>query len=286
MFQHVVVPIDDSEAAWRAVPVAARMASAVDGKLDLVTVVDRVGAVENEQRSLQVGLDRLGSLPVDARPEVLVHDSVAQAIGDHVESLNGAIVVMSSHGHGRSASVLGSTTDDVLRATYGPVVVVGPHVAADAGELGGTYVVPLDGSPLAATVLPIVSAWSVEFGGTPWLLEVIDPGVVTPSDMQDSAYVARRARETTRIDRPRGPVRGRAPQAPGRGGHPVRRAGARLARVRHDTRAHRDVPAPFGVGRCRHRAALGVSGRAASPTGASRLSSTSSCRPRCGRLTA
>ena len=198
MFQHVVVPIDDSEAAWRAVPVAARMASAVDGKLDLVTVVDRVGAVENEQRSLQVGLDRLGSLPVDARPEVLVHDSVAQAIGDHVESLNGAIVVMSSHGHGRSASVLGSTTDDVLRATYGPVVVVGPHVAADAGELGGTYVVPLDGSPLAATVLPIVSAWSVEFGGTPWLLEVIDPGVVTPSDMQDSAYVARRARETTR----------------------------------------------------------------------------------------
>lgn len=198
MFQHVVVPIDDSEAAWRAVPVAARMASAVDGKLDVITVVDRVGEVENEQATLRTGLDRLGELPVDARPEVLVHDSIAQAIAEHVESLNGAIVVMSSHGHGRSASVLGSTTDDVLRELYGPVVVVGPQVVDDAGALDGTYVVPLDGSPLAASVLPIVSAWSVEFGGMPWLLEVIDPNAVTPSDMQDSAYVARRARETKR----------------------------------------------------------------------------------------
>lgn len=198
MFQHVVVPIDDSEAAWRAVPIAARLASAVDGKLDVITVVDRVGEVDNEQSTLRAGLERLGKLPVDARPEVLVHDSIAESIAEHVESLNGAIVVMSSHGHGRSASVLGSTTDDVLRALYGPVVVVGPRVADDAGALDGAYVVPLDGSPLAATVLPIVSAWSIEFGGTPWLLEVIDPNVVTPSDMQDSAYVARRARETKR----------------------------------------------------------------------------------------
>jgi len=198
MFQQVVVPIDDSEAAWRAVPIAARMAAAVDGKLDVVTVVDRVGEVENEQSTLRSGLDRLGELPVDARPEVLVHDSIAQAIAEHVESLNGAIVVMSSHGHGRSASVLGSTTDDVLRELYGPVVVVGPHVAADAGTLDGAYIVPLDGSSLAASVLPIVSAWSVEFGGTPWLLEVIEPNAVTPSDMQDSAYVARRALETKR----------------------------------------------------------------------------------------
>ena len=198
MFQHVVVPIDDSEAAWRAVPIAARMAAAVDGKLDVVTVVDRVGEVENEQSTLRIGLERVGELSVEARPEVLVHDSVAAAIASHVESLNGAIVVMSSHGHGRSASVLGSTTDDVLRELYGPVVVIGPHVDVAAGALSGTYVVPLDGSALAASVLPLVSAWSVEFGGTPWLIEVIDPDVVTPSDMQDSAYVARRARETKR----------------------------------------------------------------------------------------
>ena len=31
MFQHVVVPVDDSEAAWRAVPIAARMAADVCG---------------------------------------------------------------------------------------------------------------------------------------------------------------------------------------------------------------------------------------------------------------
>ncbi|MAT06541.1 MAG: hypothetical protein CL424_15995 [Acidimicrobiaceae bacterium] len=198
MFQHVVVPVDDSEAAWRAVPIAARMAAAVDGALDVVTVVDRVEAIENERSSMRTELERLAPLPVDVHVDVLVHDSIASAIAGHVESRNGAIVVMSSHGHGRSASVLGSTTDDVLRELYGPVVVIGPHASDDSGALGGHYVVPLDGSDLAESILPIVSAWAVEFGGTPWLVEVIEPAAQTPSDMQDSAYVGRRAREMQR----------------------------------------------------------------------------------------
>ncbi|MCB0969352.1 MAG: universal stress protein [Ilumatobacter sp.] len=198
MFQQVVVPIDDSDASWRAVSIAARYAAAVDGKLDVITVVDRLSEVEPELQSLRAGLERLGPLAVEPTADVLAHDSIAAAIAAHVEALNGAIVVMSSHGHGRSASVLGSTTDDVLRELYGPVIVVGPHVTDDAGRLDGSYVVPLDGSDLAETILPIVTAWSVEFDGAPWLLEIIDPDTPTPSDMQDSAYVARRAREMHR----------------------------------------------------------------------------------------
>lgn len=198
MFQHVVVPIDDSQAAWRAVPIAARLAAAVDGKLDVITVVDRVSEVETELGSIRAGVERLGALPVDIHTDVLVHDSVAAAINDHVEARIGAIVVMSSHGHGRSASVLGSTTDDVLRELYGPVVVIGPHTKDDVGALDGVYVVPLDGSEMAESVLPIASAWAIEFGGTPWLVEVIDPDTPTPADTMESAYVGRRARELGR----------------------------------------------------------------------------------------
>ena len=195
MFQHIVVPIDDSDAAWRAVPIAARFAADVDGKLDVVTVVDRVGAVGTALTNLRIGLDRLGELPVDAHTEVLAHDSISAALAEHVESRNGAIIVMSSHGHGRSAAVLGSVTDDVLRAVFGPIVVIGPHARPDAGSLGGTYIVPLDGSPHGDMILPIASAWSVEFGAVPWLVEVLPPGVVTTSDFMDSAYAARRARQ-------------------------------------------------------------------------------------------
>lgn len=194
MFQHVVVPIDDSAAAWRAVPIAARMAAAVDGKLDVVTVVDRMMAVGPALTDLRIGIEALGELPVDPSMEVLAHDSVAVALAEHVESRNGSIIVMSSHGHGRSAAVLGSVADDVLRKVFGPIVVVGPHVGADAGSLGGPYVVPLDGSPEADMILPIAAAWTVEFDAEPWLIEVLLPGMTTTPDVIESAYAARRAR--------------------------------------------------------------------------------------------
>jgi nucleotide-binding universal stress UspA family protein len=198
MFQHVVVPIDDSETSWRAVPIAARLAGHVDGKLDVVTVVDRIGAIGDALTYLRTRIGALGDLAVDAHTEVLAHDSIAVALAEHVESRNGAIIVMSSHGHGRSAGVLGSVADDILRSTFGPIVVIGPHARPDAGSLHGPYVIPLDGSPHGDMIVPIASAWSVEFGAEPWLVEVLPPGVSNASDSMDSAYVARRARQMQR----------------------------------------------------------------------------------------
>ena len=194
MFQHLVVPIDGSVASWSAVPIAARMAAAVDGKLDVVTVVDRLADITPARDDLTSGLAELGTLPVDPTVHVLANDVVAKAIADHVEDLNGATVVMSTHGHGRSAAVLGSTTDDVLRRLYGPVVVLGPDVDAErAGSLDGTYVVPLDGSPASEQILPIAEAWAIEFGGVPWIVEVISPSVHVTADVFESAYPARMA---------------------------------------------------------------------------------------------
>ncbi len=197
MFQEVVVPIDGSGSSWRAVPIAARMAAAVDGKLDLVTVVDRIGMVGTMENELAAGLERAQPLPVEARVEVIAGDTAAEALAGFVEERNGAIVVMSSHGHGRSASVLGSTVDELLRATFGPIVVIGPKVADDAGGLDGPYIVPLDGSEHGDAILPIASAWTVEFGGEPWLVEVLDQRAVPNVDYTESAYPARRARKLT-----------------------------------------------------------------------------------------
>lgn len=198
MFQHVVVPIDGSDASWRTVPIAARMAAAVDGKLDVVTVVDRIANVTAAEHDLREGAELVGPLPITPNLHVLASDSIAEAIRRHVEQLNGAIVVMSSHGHGRSAAVLGSITDDVLRQLYGPVVVVGPRVADDAGRLDGRYVIPLDGSHHGDAILSIAGPWSVEFGAEPWLVEAAGPGVVSTTDYLESGYPARRAHEMSR----------------------------------------------------------------------------------------
>lgn len=192
MFQHLVVPIDGSAASWSAVPVAARMAAAVDGKVDVVTVVDRLADVRAARTELDDGIAALGTLPLEPMAHVLASDSVAKAIAQHLDANTGATVVMSSHGHGRSAAVLGSTTDELLRETFGPLVVVGPHADLErAGELDGTYVVPLDGSPASERIVPIAESWAIEFGAVPWLVEVVAPGLHVDQDVFESAYTAR-----------------------------------------------------------------------------------------------
>jgi nucleotide-binding universal stress UspA family protein len=191
MFQQLVVPVDGSVASWRAVEVAARMAQAVDGKLDVVTVVDRLADVVPARTDLREGIERFTTLPVEPTTQVLANDSVSKALADHLEAHTGATIVMSSHGHGRSAAVLGNTADELLRLTYGPIVVVGPQAADDAGRLDGNYVVPVDGSKLGEQIVPVAEAWAIEFGAVPWLVEVIDPSLHPPGDVMESAYAAR-----------------------------------------------------------------------------------------------
>ena len=81
-----------------------------------------------------------------------------------------------------------------MHQSRGPLVVVGPRcdVAAE-DSLGGTYVVALDGSIGDEGVIPIVAAWTVEFGGTPWLVDVVERWARRVPDVVESAYVNHRA---------------------------------------------------------------------------------------------
>jgi nucleotide-binding universal stress UspA family protein len=202
MFQKLIVPVDGSAASFAAVPVAARMAAAVAGSFELVTIVDRLADVALAPDALNRHLAELTGVPEEIERHVLAGETVAQVIARRVEETPGSMVVMSSHGHGRSAAVLGSTCDGVLRQMFGPVIVIGPNVDASAGRLDGTYVVPLDGSKLADGILPIVAAWTAEFHGTPWVIEVGKDWPTYVGDVVDSSFVSARALELRRrIDR-------------------------------------------------------------------------------------
>jgi nucleotide-binding universal stress UspA family protein len=199
MFQNLVVPVDLSKTSIDAVAVAARMAARVGGRVDAITVIEHLSDLPMARADLAEGIDRLGPQPVEVRQLIHTSRSVIGAITRHVEREEGSMIVMSSHGHGRSAAVLGSTVDELLRATFGPLIVVGPHAAEFSGDLGGTYVVPLDGSPRADGVIPIVGAWATEFGGTPWLVEVIDEAFIpTGAEIVESSYVSARAGDLQR----------------------------------------------------------------------------------------
>ena len=49
-------------------------------------------------------------------------------------------------GRGRSAAVVGSVANALLRSPFGPIVLVGPSVARAADVFRGDIVVALDGS--------------------------------------------------------------------------------------------------------------------------------------------
>jgi nucleotide-binding universal stress UspA family protein len=170
MLRHFVVPVDGSRASFDALPIAVRFAKEVDGQVTVIGVYD-VDDVSLVRRAVEDEIARLGPPAPGSCRFVLSNERPADVIVDIVSSTPHALVVMSSHGRGRSAAVLGSTTDEVLRAIGGPLVAVGPNCDTEqSGPLTGPFVVPLDGSERAERILPTAIAWSLQLGGTPWLI--------------------------------------------------------------------------------------------------------------------
>ena len=198
MFQRMIVPIDGSQEAWNAAKVGAIIAAGCDADLELVSVVFDPSDANRVVREMRGGLDLLSNITAEASVTALQgdrkDDTIGAVIARHAESVNGSMIVMSSTGRDRSAAVLGSVADDVLRAMLGPIVVVGPHV--DQFEsFAGDIVVPVDGSDFSETSLPLAASWGIAFGGTPWIVEVLTEPVPAGVDVFESSYPNRLARD-------------------------------------------------------------------------------------------
>ena len=197
MVQHLIVPVDGSDASWRAADVAVALARCGDASLDVVEVVfDRHDTGEAEAR-LAERLEQHDTSGVTVRTHVRVAaESVAQVIGGEVELHPEVTVVLASHGRGRSAALLGSVTEELLERIFGPVLVVGPHVTSRGFD--GPIIVTVDGSDASESVLPLAAAWGIELGSEPWIVEVTDPDASVSADISESAYPARLARKLSK----------------------------------------------------------------------------------------
>ncbi len=194
MIQHLIVPVDGSDASWRAADVAVALARRGDATVDVIEVVfDQHDVAEAEAR-LSERLEQHETSGVSVTAHVrLAAESVAQALSDEVEQHPEVTLVLASHGRGRSAALLGSVTEELLERTFGPMLVVGPHVTHS--DLDGPIVATVDGSRASESVLPLAAAWGVELGSEPWIVEVADPDTGVPGDVNESAYPAQLARK-------------------------------------------------------------------------------------------
>lgn len=182
MFRSILVPLDGSELAEQALPLALSIARRAGAELTLLQVVPLPSeplAIDGAVLSVDEQLDMLQenarvylrdivrNLPsvhttgpdgLTIRRDVSV-GPVAQAITDYATGIQADLIVMATHGRsGFTRWALGSVTDQVLQMARVPMIVVRPQTIApvsfDPLPTLDRIMITLDGSELAAAVLP------------------------------------------------------------------------------------------------------------------------------------
>lgn len=140
----VLVGTDFSEDADKAVRYAFEIAKAVGGSIELVHVTPELKPlfggsersraavqqlqdeeVEESRRALEVFVSK-ADVPARAHVYVCVGDT-CQALLDHANDVDAAIIVVGRQGHGAAGRfLLGSLTDKLVRRSDRPVLVVPP----------------------------------------------------------------------------------------------------------------------------------------------------------------
>jgi nucleotide-binding universal stress UspA family protein len=177
MMRHILIPLDGSDLAERAIPVAARIARAVEGSaISLVriirapaefetsitpTTVWAPAADEEEKREATGYLRQVAQRPeladLQVTPRVYCGPPSATLLMV-AKSLGVDLIVMTSRGRsGITRWLLGSVAEGVARESPAPTLIVrsGENYATQVEEvaLGGAALVPVDGSPLAETAI-------------------------------------------------------------------------------------------------------------------------------------
>lgn len=167
MFKNMLLPHDGSSVSERAVPFALHLASAIGarlilmhGRVPLATPRAPDFDVEGFAMSLRES-EAVGAIGVPRRVQIdavapdVPTDGVPEGICATATEQQADLIVMSTHGHGRSGhSLYGSVAERVLCQSPVPVVLV-PASTRHAWLAQPTFriLVPLDGSRFAEEVL-------------------------------------------------------------------------------------------------------------------------------------
>ncbi|MGI9057164.1 MAG: universal stress protein [Ktedonobacteraceae bacterium] len=226
MFQRILVPLDGSQRAERAVPTAARIAHATNGTVVLLQVVSQPveylssfalapmvtdESIEQELAEAKSYIAALAESAIlrglDVRTEVQFGLAGEQILGV-IESLAVDLVVLCSHGWtGFKRWALGSVAHRVIHNSHVPMLILregGPSLPVMHADAARPLcsMVALDGSPLAETALlptaHLIAALAQPSQGVVHLMYVIKP-LTSAADEgvfpHHEAEVAQRAQE-------------------------------------------------------------------------------------------
>jgi nucleotide-binding universal stress UspA family protein len=198
MPQTILIPLDGSVLAERAVSTAGRLARPGLDRLVLMHVTSPVGwgPSDVQEGDLVAALERLAEplLGANQLVSVAVYNGYFAAPGVVVARAatekRADLIVMSTHGRGDIRRfAFGSTADEIIRHTSCPLLLLPADCQSEVPTGHPLRVlVPLDGSELAERVLEPVMKITGSVGATVKLIRVVEPLPTSLSPMEISSY--------------------------------------------------------------------------------------------------
>lgn len=180
----LLVPVDDSDVARLALPVAVELADRLDAHIRVITVVGRPEDERSARALLRnLRVDRLVGVDivVEARPAV--------AIGQAVGRVPDGVLCMATRGRGRTAAVLGSVAAEVVTGAREPLILVGRSIGRAEGHhwegepidlrplRGGGVVACVDRAPNPEAVVAAAGQWARRLKERLTVIHVASPDV-------------------------------------------------------------------------------------------------------------
>ena len=187
MIRAILVPLDGSSLAERALPWAETLTRATGGSLTLLRVITDDGR-EGVLDEVAEARSYLTSIKAELKTKGLAA-SIRVGQGRPAEAILRAarkadLIVMATHGRsGVNRWALGNVADKVLHGTQLPLLLV----RADRGGRARRaeirrILVPLDGSPLSKSALPLAEELARSFDASLLLCHVVQTMGIGPSN--------------------------------------------------------------------------------------------------------
>ena len=200
----IIVPLDGSESAERALPVAGLIARRVAGSTVLVASRE-AGMPHDLEEYLVHQAKRFG---LHGKHAAFETGGAAEAISTVVTNHADPLIVMSSRGpRAIDEMIVGSVTSEVLHRVDCPLLLLGPHVGhseglPDAAPEYSTLLLCVDGSTTAEAAVAVARRWAADLNLTAWVIQVLEPSkgskgqkgdLLSHEFVNEAAYVARTA---------------------------------------------------------------------------------------------
>ena len=181
-FRHILVPLDGSDFALTALPIARALAERFGAQLRTISVAD---SKDGAARVFDLVSSALGGDVDEGHTVAVARGKPADVIARHAADLGSCLTCLSTHGRGRLyGAAFGSVARSVIQRTGNAVVALGP-----SADRPGWYPAPrfwpvplsirrivacVDGSDASEALLPTVTGWARALGMSLTILTVVD----------------------------------------------------------------------------------------------------------------